>query len=494
MREDFLMRRLDKDVNIKPLLGYLKNGNLDQRLQAAERIGSNIILIRRSNIVQIPRSKAVRFSIQIAHTTKARREVLSSILKDGGDLAKLRFSPKAVFPMFVASSQVAIDALTVSLIEDTDPLVREEVAETIGKIFARHRIPYLIDVIKKDKNSSVRKRAAISLGIISDKKDIQVIEKELMKSSSIEDDFHFAHALAISERNKKGKGFRALTNLIETGKLSEKQECDYWYLDYQIGIIEKINDMYEELKYIAELIEEQENMSEKEVALNLLKLLEIKLFDFEKAIIKNEKNDENIIEIVKNLSRLKNIANKQKGITKKADLVSGIKHIETGIEIFKNQLNNGDYVDVTQTPCFKSNLPKCPKPLKLRKKQVFIAMPYRKEFEETFKKAIKPCLKSKGLIAWKAGDESKTMDLMCHACEGIRESNYAIVNISDGNPNVMFELGLIWALGKKTILLKEEKASVPIDLSGMLHTSYDFGFHDKLKKELGKIVDKIFKD
>lgn len=142
--------------------------------------------------------------------------------------------------------------------------------------------------------------------------------------------------------------------------------------------------------------------------------------------------------------------------------------------------------------CFKTNQPLCSKDIKLKSKQVFNAMPFRDKYFTIYEEVIKPCLEEKGFTAIKSNDEPKTGDLMCYICELIRESKYAIVNISEWNPNVLFELGLVFGLGKIAILLKDKESKELADLKGMLYIPYEFGFHKELKEELGKCIDANF--
>ena len=82
-------------------------------------------------------------------------------------------------------------------------------------------------------------------------------------------------------------------------------------------------------------------------------------------------------------------------------------------------------------------------------------MPFKKEYFKIYDDVIKSCLKERGYTAIKSNDEPKTGDLMRYICELIRESKYAVVNNSEWNANVVFELGLIFGLGKIAILLKK---------------------------------------
>lgn len=82
----------------------------------------------------------------------------------------------------------------------------------------------------------------------------------------------------------------------------------------------------------------------------------------------------------------------------------------------------------------------------------------------------------------------------------IRSSDMAVVDISDNNPNVMYELGYMDALGKyPPILLKsnkeKEKYTVPSDISNVLYIPYDHiddaeaPLADELEKQAVSILD-----
>lgn len=61
--------------------------------------------------------------------------------------------------------------------------------------------------------------------------------------------------------------------------------------------------------------------------------------------------------------------------------------------------------------------------------------------------------------------------------QGITASDFCIVDISDNNPNVFYELGVLHALKKPSILMKSSKGqsdfAVPSDISGFFYLGYD---------------------
>jgi len=57
----------------------------------------------------------------------------------------------------------------------------------------------------------------------------------------------------------------------------------------------------------------------------------------------------------------------------------------------------------------------------------------------------------------------------------IRETDMCIADISDRNPNVMWETGYAMALGKEVILISHCDQPLPFDLNGLHHISYVWG-------------------
>ncbi|MFB0514365.1 MAG: hypothetical protein ACETVQ_02185, partial [Candidatus Bathyarchaeia archaeon] len=104
--------------------------------------------------------------------------------------------------------------------------------------------------------------------------------------------------------------------------------------------------------------------------------------------------------------------------------------------------------------CFKTGVKKCPKEINFSLKSVVIAMPFRDEFEDPYKYAIRPALEESGFRPWKANEQISNIDIMCKICQAIQESGYVLANITDWNPNVVFELGLAYGLGRNVILIK----------------------------------------
>lgn len=138
--------------------------------------------------------------------------------------------------------------------------------------------------------------------------------------------------------------------------------------------------------------------------------------------------------------------------------------------------------------CFKIGA-QCSKEITVNPRQVFVGMPFRKKFEDVYRHGIAPILDKYQLKPWKADEEPSNIDILCKICEHLQESQYAIMNITDWNANVLFEVGLAYGLGKHVILIKDKESDVPVDLKGMEYRQYESS--EDLRKELEKFFSSI---
>lgn len=120
--------------------------------------------------------------------------------------------------------------------------------------------------------------------------------------------------------------------------------------------------------------------------------------------------------------------------------------------------------------------------------QIFIGCPFQGVFLNAVNFAIKPILNELNYEPWIASDSFKNIDIMCKVCGAIQSSGRAIIDITQWNANVLFELGLLYGLGKDVLLIKHDEKDSPVDLRGIEYLKYDIndfgGLQDKLRKYL----------
>ena len=111
--------------------------------------------------------------------------------------------------------------------------------------------------------------------------------------------------------------------------------------------------------------------------------------------------------------------------------------------------------------------------------------------DDVYKLGIQPALRDVGLDPVRADERPLVGALICNICAGIQESAICLADITDWNPNVLFELGLMAGMGKTTVILKHAKSDVPTDLKFALYVEYDSirSVKARLKKVIKALLD-----
>lgn len=112
---------------------------------------------------------------------------------------------------------------------------------------------------------------------------------------------------------------------------------------------------------------------------------------------------------------------------------------------------------------------------------VFFAIPFRDPptCKESCDALIEWLGKARGIEekrVFRADRWTYSGDFVCKICKAIQESRVIVADITGGNPNVFFELGLAIGLGKSAIIIHDEKATegrVPSDLLAWEYIPYD---------------------
>jgi len=171
----------------------------------------------------------------------------------------------------------------------------------------------------------------------------------------------------------------------------------------------------------------------------------------------------------------------------------GILSSQKGIQELLTKVEDA-YRTFRQFRCFKTGSPGCSHgDLEIKPNQAFVAMPFSAsaaslKMSDAYKLGIKPALRSAKYKSLRADEVFEGPDILCNICKQIQESPLCIVDVSNWNPNVLLELGMMYGMGKRVILLKYREANtvVPSDLRGMLYIEYDSvgSLKDKLKQRL----------
>lgn len=125
-------------------------------------------------------------------------------------------------------------------------------------------------------------------------------------------------------------------------------------------------------------------------------------------------------------------------------------------------------------------------------KRAFIIMPFAPEFDNVWLGGIKPaCAEYK--YAPLRVDEISLSSLITDDIQNyMKKASIVIVDITENNPNVMFEFGWALAKDKKPIVICQEEhtSKVPFDILNIRHISYENSWLgvEELKKGLKRFI------
>ncbi len=134
------------------------------------------------------------------------------------------------------------------------------------------------------------------------------------------------------------------------------------------------------------------------------------------------------------------------------------------------------------------------------KKKCFVIMPFsetdslaEEKWTETFKHIIKPAVEESGLgyecNRYSLGRANIIKDIL----EDLNRAQVVIADLTDNNPNVLWELGVRHVLKRRTILISQDKKFLPSDLKDYPVIPYDqtkAGF-DKFKEDIKEKLENI---
>lgn len=120
----------------------------------------------------------------------------------------------------------------------------------------------------------------------------------------------------------------------------------------------------------------------------------------------------------------------------------------------------------------------------------FIAMSFSEKKENTFNSIYQACVDA-GFVGFRGDNKSfyhKDLNIMANITESIVRSHVIIVDVSDRNPNVFYEMGIADTLGKPMILLFDGNGDMPFDVQGLRHLRYNENKPENLIEPLIEIL------
>lgn len=131
-----------------------------------------------------------------------------------------------------------------------------------------------------------------------------------------------------------------------------------------------------------------------------------------------------------------------------------------------NDLNAVCERGIVFNPIFKSKLSQVDSHL------CFVIMPFDKEWSDrVYKLLLREPIESLGLQCIRA-DNLNGAIIVEDIWIKINQAAFIIADVTDKNPNVMYEMGIVHSIGKPTILITQDLNNIPFDFKHLRHHGY----------------------
>jgi hypothetical protein len=124
-------------------------------------------------------------------------------------------------------------------------------------------------------------------------------------------------------------------------------------------------------------------------------------------------------------------------------------------------------------------------------------MPFGEPFDGYFREIYIPAARMVGLIPTRADDLFRPTPVIDDIWTMVKNANVLIADLTGGNRNVYYELGLAHAIGKPVVLVAPALEDIPFDLRHLRRLIYDRNhpaWGRKLKTEISRALREVLED
>ncbi len=97
----------------------------------------------------------------------------------------------------------------------------------------------------------------------------------------------------------------------------------------------------------------------------------------------------------------------------------------------------------------------------------FVMIPFAERFDRIYRELIVPAVEESGLTAIRADEISGSGFIVEQIRAAIQQSRMCIADISDRNPNVLYELGFAQSANKPVVVISNDVGGLPFDVAAM---------------------------
>jgi hypothetical protein len=120
--------------------------------------------------------------------------------------------------------------------------------------------------------------------------------------------------------------------------------------------------------------------------------------------------------------------------------------------------------------------------------EIFVLMPFASEFGEVWE-AIQDTSSELDVTCERADSITRPGRITQQIVESIRAASVIIADVTNNNPNVMFELGYADAIGKPIVLLNQRLEDAPFDLRDWRQIPYRADSLEEMRNNLARFLD-----
>ncbi len=130
----------------------------------------------------------------------------------------------------------------------------------------------------------------------------------------------------------------------------------------------------------------------------------------------------------------------------------------------EDEPEHNNYISVN--PLFKSRVEK------VNQKLCFVLMPFKEEWSQrVYRDILRENIESLGLQCLRA-DDLTGQNIIEDIWIGINQASVVIADVTNTNPNVMYELGIAHTIGKPSVLITQDINTIPFDFRHLRHIQY----------------------
>jgi hypothetical protein len=124
---------------------------------------------------------------------------------------------------------------------------------------------------------------------------------------------------------------------------------------------------------------------------------------------------------------------------------------------------------------------------------VFVLMDFAEPYTDIYRTLIKPTVEAEGFRCVRSDDIFRTSAVIEDIWENINKAALVIAEISNTNPNVMYELGICHTIGKEVMMLTQDGTSVPFNFRHLRFYQYSNNIpgSEDLKRNIQSILQEI---